>query len=67
MLYGTKHQVSTYVDKDVYDFLTREKGLAAMSVYIRELLTAYKSAAEQNDEQNNQETKENKLSEKMMN
>ena len=65
MLYGTKHQVSTYVDKDVYDFLTHERGLAAMSVYMRELLIAYKSAAEQDDENNKGVAKE--PIEKMMN
>jgi hypothetical protein len=38
-----------YVDRDVFDFLCQEKGKAAMSVYMRDLLKSYKSAVQNNE------------------
>jgi hypothetical protein len=49
--YGNKIQVCTYVDKETYDFLCQEKGLAALSVYMRELIMNYKSAVQNNEVQ----------------
>ena len=50
MMYGTYHQVSTYVEQDVYDFLCKEKRSAPMSAFMRNLLKTYKEAV-LNDEQ----------------
>jgi hypothetical protein len=41
---GGKYEVAAYVTKDVYDFLTQERGPATVSKYLGALLSSYMGA-----------------------
>lgn len=54
-----KYTVTSYVPKDIYDFLQNHKGDGALSSYLCGLLTAYAEIVQDDDQKELEIAKEN--------